>query len=75
MKCPAGRGFLTRATASSFASHNMRGHEPVSCECGRWHLVRPSAEQIAERTERHERERAARVAAYLSSVPERERGK
>jgi hypothetical protein len=73
VRCPRGRGFTTRTAAVNFAAHNAKLHEPASCECGRWHLVKPTPEQIAERDGRRERERAARVAAYLGSVPERDR--
>lgn len=72
-RCPHGQGFLTRANAEAYAHHTDRAKTPYLCACGKWHVRKRTPEEIAEMAKRSEAERKARVAAHLSTVPERSR--
>lgn len=70
LPCRYSQAFESRSNAANYARHNDRSATPIECpHCALWHVVRPTAEQIAERVKRAEAERKARVAAYQSTPP------
>jgi hypothetical protein len=74
LPCARLQRFTTAANARAYSVRCQRGQEPYLCECGRYHLRKLDEATMAAHRERLERERKARVAAYLRAVPEKGRG-
>jgi hypothetical protein len=76
LPCARLQRFTTAANARAYSVRCVRGQEPYLCEhCDGHHLRKNDEATMKAHRERLERERAARVATYLGSVPERDRSK
>jgi hypothetical protein len=71
LPCARLQRFTTAANARAYSVRCVRGQEPYLCECKGWHLRKLDEATMAARRERLEKERLARVAKHLATVPER----